>query len=145
MDVEIYGTDLKLIAEIRPEYTGIGVDLLVNRKGDIELARGRENLGQSIMHRLMTRKGELAGLGHPEYGSRLHELIGMPNNEPARDLVRLYAKECIMQEPRVKDILSIEAFANLDDPGAITLNITILPIKSNIPLNLVIPFLLEVA
>ena len=35
----------------------------------------------SSSNRLKTQKGELAPLGHPEYGSRHHELIGQPNVE----------------------------------------------------------------
>jgi phage baseplate assembly protein W len=143
MDEEIFGTDLMLRVESRQEYLGLGADLMVGKKGDLEKVSGRENLGQALLHRLLTRRGELAALGHPEYGSRLHELIGEPNNENTRDLVRLYAKECILQEPRVKDIVAIKASVR-DDPSAVSLDITVLPVKSSVPMNLVFPYFLEV-
>lgn len=143
MDEDIFGTDLMLRVESRQEYLGLGADLMVGRKGDLEKVSGRGNLGQALLHRLLTRRGELATLGHPEYGSRLHELIGEPNNENTRDLVRLYAKECILQDPRVKDIVAIKASIR-DDPSAVSLDITVLPVKSSVPMNLVFPFFLEV-
>lgn len=145
MDEELYGTDLKLIMEIRPEYMGLGADLLVNKKGDLQTATGRENLGQAILHRLLTRRGELGDIGHPDYGSRLHELIGEPNNERTRELVRLYAKECISQEPRVQDIKSLTVSVQKGDSHVVLLDVTVLPIKSNVPMNVVFPFYLEVA
>jgi len=145
MDKELLGKDLKLFMEMRAEYLGLGADLSVSKKGDLETVSGRENLGQAILHRLLTRKGELGEIGHPDYGSRLHELIGEPNNERTRDLVRLYTKECMSQEPRVKDIVSLKVNVPKENPHAVLLDITVLPIKSNVPMNVVFPFYLEVA
>lgn len=144
MDEELYGSDIKLQVEADPAYYGLGADLMVGKKGDLQVVSGRENLGQAIMQRLMTRRGELSDLGHPGYGSRLHELIGRPNNQATRDLVRLYAKECVMQEPRVKDIVDIKVSPVSSDPYAVILDITVVPIKSSIPMNLVFPYYLEV-
>lgn len=144
MDEELLGTDLKIILETRPEFMGLGADLAVSRKGDLQVAAGRENLGQAIMHRMLTRRGELSDLGHPDYGSRLHELIGEPNNQSTRELVRLYAKECILQEPRVKDIVNLAVSVPPDNPHIVVLDITVMPIRSNVPMNVVFPFYLEV-
>ena len=145
MDEELYGRDIKLYVEMKEEYVGLGADLMVSKAGDLQLVSGRENLGQAIMHRLLTRQGELAELGHPRYGSRLHELIGHPNTERTRELVRLYAKECVLQERRVKEIAGIKVTAYAGDPHAVVLDITVIPIKSNIPMNLVFPYYLEVS
>lgn len=144
MEEELLGTDLQLIVESKTEYVGLGADLYVRKKGDIGAASGRQNLGQAILHRLLTRKGELSDLGHPAYGSRLHELIGEPNNERTRELVRSYARECIMQEPRVQDITSIIVNVDNDNLHIVLLDVTVLPIKNNVPMNLVFPFYLEV-
>lgn len=144
MTEKLLGTDLKFILEPGPEYSGLGLDLLVSKKGDLQTVSGRENLGQAILHRMMTRQGELVDIGHPDYGSRLHELIGEPNNESTRDLVRLYIKECISQEPRVQDIVSLLVKVHKDNPHAVLVDITVLPIKSNVPMNVVFPFYLEV-
>lgn len=144
MDEELLGTDLKLLIETKPEYLGLGADIMVSKKGDLQIASGRANLGQAILNRLLTRKGELADIGHPEYGSRLHELIGEPNNEKTRELVRLYAKECVSQEIRVQDIVNITVSVDGNNRNEVLLDITVLPIKSNVPMNVVFPFYLEV-
>lgn len=144
MDEELLGTDLKLLIETKPEYLGLGADIMVSKKGDLQIASGRANLGQAILNRLLTRKGELADIGHLEYGSRLHELIGEPNNEKTRELVRLYTKECVSQEIRVQDIVSITVSVHGDNRNEVLLDITVLPIKSNVPMNVVFPFYLEV-
>jgi phage baseplate assembly protein W len=144
-DVELYGSDLRISMETSPDFVGAGADLYVSRKGDIGTVGGRENLGQAILQRLLTRKGELGALGHPWYGSRLHELIGRPNDKETRDLVRLYAKECVAQEPRVKEIVGITVKAYPGDSHAVVLDITVIPIKSTTPMNLVFPYYLEMS
>ena len=145
MNEELLGTDLKLRIETRPDFVGIGMDLGVTKSGDLRTSSGRQNLGQAILHRLLTRRGELAELGHPDYGSRLHELIGEPNNDRTRDLVRLYAKECISQDPRIHEIVKLSVGTAADNPHIVLLDITVLPIKSNVPMNITFPFYLEVA
>ncbi|HTY90423.1 MAG TPA: GPW/gp25 family protein [Methanocella sp.] len=144
-DAELYGSDIRLNLETSTDYVGMGADLSVNRKGDIQTISGRENLGQALLQRLLTRRGELASLGHPWYGSRLHELIGRPNNQETRDLVRLYAKECVKQEPRVREIVEITVSPQGGNPNGVVLDITVVPIKSNIPMNLIFPFYLEMS
>jgi phage baseplate assembly protein W len=144
-DEELYGSDIKLQVEADPGFYGLGADLKVSKKGDLQVVLGRENLGQALMHRLLTRKGELSDLGHPAYGSRLHELIGLPNNQSTRDLVRLYAKECIMEEPRVKSIVEITVTPSGSDRHAVILDVTVLPIKTTVPMNLVFPYYIEVS
>jgi Protein of unknown function (DUF2634) len=141
---ELLGSDLKLWIQPYSETGGIGIDLLVGREGDLSMATGRENLGQALLHRLLTRRGELAEIGHPDYGSRLHELIGQPNNESTRERVKLYVKEAVAQELRVKDVIGIEVLPLRDDPSVVTVDLTVLPIESTVPMNLVFPFYLEV-
>lgn len=141
---ELLGSDLKLWIQPYSETGGIGIDLLVGRGGDLSMATGRENLGQALLHRLLTRRGELADIGHPDYGSRLHELIGQPNHESTRERVKLYVKEAVAQELRVKDVTGIEVLPLTNDPSVVTVDLTVLPIESTVPMNLVFPFYLEV-
>lgn len=68
---------------------------------------GRDNLTQAILNRFNTRQGELAALGHPDYGSRLHLLMGEINNERTRKLAELYIRESLAQESRVAAIKEI--------------------------------------
>lgn len=74
---------------------------------DYQTIDGRGNLGQAIVMRLLTPRGELEELGHPEYGSRLHELLGTPNSETRRSLAKLFVLEALAQEPRVAKVLEV--------------------------------------
>jgi phage baseplate assembly protein W len=69
---------------------------------DFVTVSGRPNLSQAVILRLLTPRGELESLGHPDYGSRLHELIGRVNTETTRHLVKLHILESLQAEPRVE-------------------------------------------
>ena len=109
-------TDVRLAlrhSELRPVYV---VDTLERRVttrqstrvlADFALVSGRDNLAQAVILRLLTPRGELAELAHPEYGSRLHELIGRQNTETTRNLARLYILESLQQEPRIAKVLEV--------------------------------------
>ena len=83
------------------------MDLIPSASGDLTTAVGRANLAQAILNRLLTRKGELAKLGHPNYGSRLYTLIGGLNNTRTRSLAELYMRESLAQESRIQEITQI--------------------------------------
>lgn len=84
------------------------VDLQPTFLGSLDTVDGHTNLAQAIVNRLWTRKGELAELGHPEYGSRLYELIGEPNNLRLRVLTEIYIRDCLAQEERIAEIQYIQ-------------------------------------
>nr|WP_278002759.1 hypothetical protein [Nodosilinea sp. LEGE 06152] len=54
-----------------------------------------------------TRQGELAELGHPDYGSRLHELMGELNSDRTRRLAELYLRQCLAQESRIAEVVEV--------------------------------------
>lgn len=115
------------------------------RGRDLLLADGIENLTQAIANRLKTRKGELAALGHPEYGSRHHELVGEPNVERTRNLVKLYVLEALRDEPRIERVLSAVVRAEHNPPReTVRLELSLRVLDRPSPLNLVIPFSLGV-
>ena len=64
---------------------------------DLATTAGRDNLAQAITMRLLTPRGELAELGHPDYGSRLHELIGRRTPRRGGSLVKLLVLESLAQ------------------------------------------------
>lgn len=74
-----------------------------NEVADLAVVSGRENLAQALILRLLTPRGSLAALGHAEYGSQLHTLIGRDKTEELRKLCRAYVLEVVAQEPRVED------------------------------------------
>jgi phage baseplate assembly protein W len=141
MTKEMLGTDLKIIP-----WKDFGDKELsiVGRNGFFDLATvsTEDNLVQALTLRLTMSRGSLAALGHPVYGSRLDELIGRPNDSTTRQLVKLYCQECVLQEPRVKEILKIEVNTT-PTAGRVDIHIQVIPIDSDTPLNLVLPFNLE--
>jgi phage baseplate assembly protein W len=135
---KVLGTDLKLID------VELGSDLTLTPSGDLETISDEYNLGQAIANRLRTRQGELADLGHPRYGSHLYKLVGEPNNERTKELARIYTRECVARDARVKEVVSVTVKSPSDEPCRIDIYISILPIRRSTVLNIVFPFYLEV-
>lgn len=103
-----------------------------------------DNLQQSIINRIMTKKGELDALGHPEYGSKHHDMIGELNTESNRNLIKFHILECLSHEPRIERILRTEVKADTDNRGFVRIYLEIKIIGVTSSLNLVIPFSFEV-
>ena len=94
---------------------------------------------------MKTRKGELAPLGHADYGSRHHELIGEPNVERVRNLIKLYVMQALRDEPRIERLLRVDVRPDHDPPReTVRISLKIQLIGQQTPLNLVVPFSLEV-
>ena len=115
------------------------------RVKDLGMVKGKPNLVQSLILRLKTERGELAGLGHPKYGSRHHKLIGEPNTENNRNLVKLFMLECLRQEPRLEKIqqIDVKPGEGRENRDKVDINITVKIKEMPDPLNLVIPFSFE--
>jgi phage baseplate assembly protein W len=88
----------------------------------------------------MTPVGELSVLGHPNYGSRLFELIGERNIEANRNKAKLFVLQALGDEPRVKEVLTVNVTQNRAVPTQMNIDIWLKPIDSVKPLNLVFPF-----
>jgi phage baseplate assembly protein W len=143
--VDVLGTDL--LATYR---SGDGrhenLDLETERRTvralsllDAQLASGVDNAVQAVIHRLKTVQGELADLGHPGYGSRHHRLIGEPNTEGNRNLIKLYVLQALALEPRIEKVL---AAAVVEDPmrERVTIALTLRFIGEPTAQDLVVPF-----
>ena len=102
-------TDLQLTRRGLGEQASdrMSVDLADDERGGVQLASGRANLAQSILNRLLTRQRELAGLGHPHYGSRLYQLIGEPQTRRTQTLADLYIRESLAAEKGIREIVAI--------------------------------------
>lgn len=103
---------------------------------DLATAGERENLAQALVVRLLTPRGALAHLGHPQFGCRLVELIGRLNNETTRNLARLHTLEALGEEPRVKDTLGLAVRAHPDMPDVVRIDFSVLPLGDADPLSL---------
>jgi phage baseplate assembly protein W len=116
------------------------------RARDLGVAAGLDNFEQALANRLKTRRGELADLGHPEYGSRHHELIGEPNVERTRNLIKLYVLQALRDEARVEKVLSAKVMAEHTPPReSVRIELEIRVLGEPSPLNLVVPFSLGVS
>jgi phage baseplate assembly protein W len=88
---------------------GLHVDLKLSSSGDIAVISGKDNVLQSIVNRLNTRRGELAELGHPEYGSNLDDVIGMPNTPDTLRIIETYVRDALREERRIESVVRVEA------------------------------------
>lgn len=115
------------------------------RAVDLATISGKANLVQSLILRLMTERGELASLGHPSYGSRHHQLIGEPNTETNRNLIKLYVLECLRQEPRLEAIqrVDVRPAAGRENRDKVEVEIVVVAKGIPDPLSLVVPFSFE--
>lgn len=96
-----FGTDLRLVL-----LPGGGMDLA---GGDAAtgMVRGTDNLVQALTLRLLIGRGELAGLGHPRYGSQVRELLGETLDAANLELLRRYVRKALLQDPRVAEVASV--------------------------------------
>lgn len=111
---------------------------------DIRVVTRVDAIEQALVNRLKTRRGELEPLGHPDYGSRHHDLIGEPNVERTRTLIKLYVLQALRHEPRIERVLAVVVSADHNPPREtvrIVLELKLIGVQA--PLNLVVPFSLE--
>ena len=100
---DVWGTDLRL------REAADGVDLVARGTGDLSRASRVDNVVQALGMRLRVRRGELAPLGWPDYGSRLHELLGERNLARARARAMAFAREAVQDDPRVVEVADVRA------------------------------------
>ena len=146
---ERFGMDLRLLTNLEEQNSrDRGRDLLTAVRletGAIDLARVEEveNLQQALLLRFLTPEGELAILGHPDYGCRLHELIGEPNTETNRNRAKLYTLTALQAEPRIKEVKSVTVTTRRSEPNRVDIKVSLLAIDGDTVLNLVFPFFFE--
>ena len=127
----LFGSDLQIV-----ERAG-GLDLLPSPGGDLAVAQGADNIAQALALRLRVRKGELAPLGWPDYGSRLHELIGEPNNTRTHVKLMAFARAAVEQDARVQEVSAVEAQVIPGERDTVRLLLEVRLIDAANPLNLV--------
>jgi phage baseplate assembly protein W len=136
------GIDLRLLGDLQHQNDRAGgSDLLATQDQpvDLETLQDAQNLQQALLLRFLTRQGDLAQLGHPDYGSRLYTLIGELNNITNRNRAKLFTLEALAAEPRVQTVLAVNVTGVRD---RIDIGVSVKTITSDTPLNLVFPFFL---
>jgi phage baseplate assembly protein W len=101
-------SDALSIYDVQDEERRITSGGRIVRLRDLAVVSDLDNLRQAVEIRLLTPKGELAALGHADYGSRLPDLIGRPNTETNRNLAKLYVIEALKQERRIQKIVAVD-------------------------------------
>ena len=134
---KLFGDDLRLAER------AAGMDMVRDWAGDLEIAHGNDNIIQALTMRLKVRKGELALLGWPTYGSRLHELIGEPNNTRTHVILMAHARNAIEQDPRVAEVREVRTQVLQGERSVVRVIMDILLINEPNPVNLVFPVDLE--
>lgn len=137
----LFGTDLAL-----RDVAGAGDFTLqgpAGGSGDIALAVGNDNIVQALTMRLRVRLGELTPLGWPDYGSRLHELIGEPDLARTRLKAQVFARDAVEADPRVKKVESVEVIGIPGERLVLRLAMLVSVISEPQPLNLVFDLTLE--
>jgi phage baseplate assembly protein W len=127
----LFGDDLRL-----REGAG-GMDVVRHGGGDLDVAHGNDNIAQALYMRLMVRRGELARLGWPDYGSRLHELIGEPSVTRTHARVMALAREAVEADPRVAAVTRVTAAVPPGDRDVVRVELEVELISAPSPLNLV--------
>ena len=149
IDPERFGHDLRLLGNLDGrESRSPGSDLWITRRpetgaDDLETLSGVDNLKQALLLRFLTPAGELAPLGHKDYGSRLHTLIGELDTETNRNRAKLYVLEALAAEPRVEKVLEVKVGSDRRRPGRLDISVSAQVLDHDTPLNLVFPFFLE--
>lgn len=133
----LFGNDLRV-----DERAG-GLDFIADNEQDLSVASGNANIIQALILSLKVRKGELSSLGWPNYGSRLHELIGQPNNSRTHIILMAHARNAIEQDPRVEELLQVRTVVLPGERSVVRLIMDIKLINEPTPLNLVFDMNLE--
>lgn len=133
--LKLFGTDLLLASRAG------GYDLVPDYQGDMALTQSTDNISQALTLRILVRRGDLARLGWPDFGSRVHELIGEPNNLRTRTRLMAFARNAIERDPRVVEITNIKAEPT--ERSLVRLEMDIQLISEPNPLNLVVAIDLE--
>ena len=141
-----FGTDIRLLDDLeRQAQRERGTDLRTHTRAetirvDLQPVAEIENLQQALLLRFLTPVGELAALGHPDYGSRLHELIGELNNQTNRNRAKLFALTALQAEPKVRAVTSISVTTQRLEPNRITIDAHLAVLDEDSTLNFVFPF-----
>lgn len=138
---QLFGTDIRL-----GERSG-GLDLTLEgsagTSGDLGLASGNDNIVQALSLRLRVRRGELSPLGWPDYGSRLHELIGEPDLPRTRLKAQAFARDAVSADPRVAAVDSVDVVSIPGERGVLRLALSVRLIDEPRPLDFAFELALE--
>ena len=127
---DILKTDLRL-SFTQDEKTGDMIIDLAGGENGLDSISGISNLEQALTMRLLVDQGDLGGLAHPRYGSRVTALIGETLDRANLELMRRYVKQALLSEPRVIEVLSVSVTPRADTVGVVDVQARIRAIDGN--------------
>lgn len=134
--------------ELRPVYRLTERETVLANGRDVEwdftLRDGKENLVQAVILRILTPRGELTALGHADYGSRVHELIGRENSATHRNLMKLFILEALKLEPRIEKVVELKVTPSPGTKSTVDVWLKIKPVAFSDMIEIG-PFTLELA
>jgi len=122
-------------------------DLVINPQGDLNLVYYESNLAQALAKRLLTddvvEERDETGrivlkariIDGQNYGSSLYQIIGKVPMPYLEGFIADIVRTSLQRDPRVDSVTSVNVKVVRD---AIRIDVTVLPIQSNTPLNLVV-------
>lgn len=100
---------------------GLAYPLQIGNRGGIALARGAEDIEQSIRIILETTPGER--IMRPEFGCRAKELLFAPRDTTTQGLMTHYVRRALQRwEPRI-EVLAVDVYPDQDQDGALLVEI----------------------
>jgi Protein of unknown function (DUF2634) len=93
--------------------------------GDPGMVSGVDNLVQALTLRLLIERGELGGLGHPRYGTRIRDLLGHTMDRANIELLRRYVRSALLDDPRVAEVVHVAVTPRPAEPGAVDVTATV--------------------
>ena len=109
LDDSIYGVD----------YSSTGK---VSNTGDMLLVEGLSNAKQSIRNQILTEKGFYPSVD-TDYGSEVYEVLGEDIEEPTLEALKVYIRNTLLDNPRVKEIVEINPYLTIDKQLVVMLKV----------------------
>ncbi len=91
-----------------------------------------EHLQQALAMRLLVARGDLQALGHPNYGSKLHELIGELLDRSNLELLRRYTRQALIEDPRVEAVTQLAVVPHPRQPGVVQISASVQAVSGKV-------------
>ncbi len=124
-----------------PSVLGRGFRFPPSPSGGFETVEGNEAVAQSLRAILRTQPGER--IGRPQYGAGLDRFLFSPNTLATRTRIQSVVADAIRRDEPRATLLGVDVTASTTEATRLEVVVRYVPIGSQVPDNLVIPFYLD--